>query len=504
MNLRDYQQHDMTKLKAAFKSFKSVLYQLSTGGGKTVVALHIIQGALGKGNITWFVVNRRRLVKQTSKAMTDAGIPHGIIASGFPETEATVQVVMIQSVVNRLDRLPLPRFLILDEFHNAKAATYEKVIQQIPDARILGLTATPCRLDGKPLNSIVQTMVTGKPLSWLIAEGYLCDVKIYAPPVGVEDVELKAQADGDYAIADIVDLMDKPTITGCAIQHYKNISPGKPALVFCASIKHAEHTAEAFRAAGINSESIDSTMATEKLDGIIGYFDDRQIDVVVSVDLVSEGFDLPCINTAIFLRHSASLRLVVQMIGRTLRPVYALGYDLATREGRLQAIAASDKPYAILLDHVGNIRRHDLLGLGLPEWDIEWSLDGEVKRKKPEESVVQVTQCDRCYYMHPPAKVCPNCGHCYEAKIRKMQAVIDEQLEEVRREELERIEKAEAQAAARAAKIAELAKQQKERSRMKREEWLCETLDDWQALAAQRGYKKGWAYMRYSLRGNQQ
>jgi len=483
LNLRDYQIHDMTKLKAAFKAFKSVLYQLSTGGGKTIVALHIVQGALSKQNITWFVVNRRRLVKQTSKAMTDAGIPHGIIASRFPETAATVQVVMIQSVVNRLDRLALAAFLIFDEFHNAKAATYEKLIRHIPDARILGLTATPCRLDGKPLDSIVQTMVTGKPTSWLIAEGYLCDVKIYAPPVGVEDVELKSQSYGDYAIADIIDLMDKPTITGCAIQHYKNISPGKPALVFCANIKHAEHTAEAFRAAGISCESIDSTMAADKLDSILADFAARKIDVVVSVDLVSEGFDLPCINTAVFLRHTASLRLIIQMIGRALRPVYAPGFDLTTKAGRLQAIAASDKPYTILLDHVGNIRRHDLMGLGLPEWDIEWSLDGEVKRKKPEESSVQVTQCDRCYYMHPPARICPNCGHCYEAKIRKMQEVIDAQLEEVKREELQKAER------------------ELDRIRMKREESRCHSLEDWQALAAKRGYKKGWAFMRYNLRG---
>lgn len=475
MQPRDHQIIDIIALQSALKRYKSVLYQLSTGGGKTVVACHIIKSALSKGNITWFVVNRRRLISQTSEALTASNIPHGIIAAGQQmDVSQQIQVVMIQTVINRLHLLPHPRLMILDEFHNAKSATYEMVISKLPEARILGLSATPCRLDNKPLNTIVQTMVTGKPLSWLISEGYLCDAKLYAPPVGVEDKTPKKQ-NGEFAAADIVEIMDKPTVTGCAIEHYQRIAAGQPALVFCASIKHAEHTAQQFRNAGISCESIDSTMTQDTLDKVLDWFKRGQLQVVISVDLVSEGFDLPSIAAAIFLRHTASLRLIIQMIGRALRPVYAEGYDLSNREGRLAAIAASPKPHAIILDHVGNIYRHELQGLGLPAWDIEWTLDGEVKRKREPEPTISITQCVKCSAVHAPAKSCPYCGHSYESKIR---AIIEQQegeLAAIKRDELER-------------------------KNRKTEERMCKTLADWQQIAKERGYKPYWAVLRHNAR----
>jgi len=483
LQARKYQERDIQKLREAFRTHRSVLYQLSTGGGKTVVALLIILGALSKGKTIWFIVNRRRLVKQTSAALHGAGIHHGIVASGFSmDVFAKVQVIMVQTVVNRLHKLPRPDFLIPDEAHNIRAATFQKVVDSFPEANILGLSATPCRLDGKGLNAVFNAMVTGPPLSWLIAEGYLCEARLYAPNVGAEDYQPRKMA-GEFVASEVGSFMDKPAITGCAISHYKNICGNKPALVFCATVQHAENTANLFKSAGFRSASIDGTMDDHELDGILSALGNKRMDVVTSCDLVSEGFDLPAITVAIFLRHTASLRLIIQMIGRALRPVYAPGYDLSTKEGRLKAIAASDKPFAIILDHVGNIIRHNLQGLGLPEYDIEWTLEGKTpgREKQDKEKDIKVKQCPGCYAVHPPAPICPYCKHVYVVSAREMEQLTGE-LVEIDRKRLEQIEADKARMFAR------------------REEGKCSTLEDFQALAKERGYNAGWAYHRFNAR----
>ncbi|NKW09461.1 hypothetical protein HGG76_06090 [Ochrobactrum tritici] len=174
--------------------------------------------------------------------------------------------------------------------------------------------------------------------------------------------------------------MSGTKIVGDVVKHYRMLAHKRKAIVFCVSIKHSLAMVEQFQAAGYRAAHIDGE--SQNRDELIRAFEDGRIEILSSVDLVSEGFDLPAIEVAILCRPTHSLSLFLQQIGRVLRPVYAPGYDLETQEGRIQAIAAGPKPYALILDHSANTIDKDKggRGHGLPDDDRDWTLAGR-KRK---------------------------------------------------------------------------------------------------------------------------
>ena len=496
---RDYQHRDIQQLRHHFRPVKfgglghrGVLYQLSTGGGKTAVAAFVIEGAFGKGIVTWFTVHRIELVRQASRTFTELGIPHGIIATGFtPDPFAMVQIGMVQTLVRQLGKHRPPGFIIPDECHHLRAKTFSAIIDYYPDAKLLGLSATPIRLDkqglGVQCGGHFNSMVSSIQLSELIAQGYLVMPIIYAPPIGA-DLTGNKKKFGDFNQAEDTAALDKPVVTGCCIEHYRRICDGAKAIIFCSSVKHAENTADQFNQAGYRAASLDGTMHENDRKNRVQAITNGKIHALTSVDLVSEGFDLPSLKVAIMLRRSASLSMILQMIGRVLRPEYAPGYDLSTVKGRLAAIAASDKPNAYIIDHVGNIRLHELEGLGLPEFDIEWTLDGEVKKRQgQQEASKKYKQCGGCYRVHPPAPKCPFCGFVYKVKGRELEQV-DGELQVVSPTD--------------PAIMKRLQQIEKDRAMFARmnEEKLCSSLEDFEALAEKRGYKKSWAVIRYNMK----
>jgi superfamily II DNA or RNA helicase len=393
---------------------------------------------------------------------------------------------MVQTLVRKLGKVKAPGFIIPDECHHLRAKTFSAIVDYYPDAKLLGLSATPCRLDGQGLGiecgGHFNSMVPSIPLSALIAQGYLVMPIIYAPPVGADFSNKKKF--GDFNQTEDTAALDKPKIIGNAIEHYRNICDKGKAIIFCASVKHAEHTAEQFNQAGYRAASLDGTMQESDRKGRVAAITDGRLHALTSVDLVSEGFDLPSLKVAIMLRRSASLSMILQMIGRVLRPEYAKGYDLSTIKGRLDAIAASDKPNAYVIDHVGNIRLHGLEGLGLPAFDIEWTLDGEVKRTKaPGESGPAWKQCESCYSVHAPAPICPRCGYVYQVQGRELEEVDGK---------LERIDPAEH------ARLEAIEKNRAMYARMD-EEKACRCYEDWKALGIKRGHSGSWAHIRYSV-----
>jgi len=495
---RDYQFRDIDTLRNHFRPVKhgglghrSVLYQLSTGGGKTAVAAFVVEGAGARKLRVLFLVHRAELTRQASQTFTAMGLEHGIIATGFtPDFFANIQVGMVQTVVKRLGKFPAPDLIIQDECHHLRAKTFSQIIDFYPKAKLLGLSATPIRLDkqglGVSCGGHFYSMVSSIPLSELIAQGYLVMPIIYAPPIGA-DLAGNKKKFGDFNQTEDTAALDKPVVTGCCIEHYRRICDGAKAIIFCSSVKHAEHTADQFNEAGYRAASLDGTMHENDRKGRVKAITEGRIDALTSVDLVSEGFDLPSLKVAIMLRRSASLSMILQMIGRVLRPEYAPGFDLTTISGRLAAIAASDKPNAYIIDHVSNIRLHELEGLGLPEFDIEWTLNGEVKRRQgSKDPAKQYRQCNSCYRVHPPAPKCPFCGFEYKTKGRELEQV-DGFLEQVNPQD--------------PAIIARLQKIEKDRAmfdRMK-EEKQCRSIEDWEALAEKRGHKKSWAQIRYNI-----
>lgn len=286
--------------------------------------------------------------------------------------------------------------ILVHNCHHASANTYQTVIKRWQKTKILGLTATPCRLDGRGLNDIFEAMVLGPTVGWLISNGYLAKPVYYAPAKSVDLSGVHITA-GDFNKHELEETFDKPTITGDAVAHYKKLAGDRQAICFCVSLAHSAHVVESFTAAGVRCEGIDGTMHRTRRRSVMDQFRVGETRVLVSVDLIGEGVDVPAVGAAILLRPTASLGLHLQQIGRALR-------------------IADGKPNAIILDHAGNLLRH-----GLAETEREWTLEGRKKgerRKKDEEPACR--QCEKCFRIFDGDK-CPECGTVREAKPREIE-----------------------------------------------------------------------------------
>ena len=406
VHLRPYQAEGVHRLRMAYGAGKrALLFVLATGGGKTICFAHITHGASSKGKRVLIVAHRRELIKQASRKLSEAGVEHGIIAPGFTPTRDPVQVASIQTLANRLDKIGHFDLIVIDEGHHSVAGTYAKLIASQPRAKLLLVTATPERLDGKGLGihagGCCDEIVLGPQSAELIEMGYLTPIRVFAPAHAPDLSGVKVRM-GDYEKAGLADAMSKPTIVGDAVAHYAQHSPGKPAVVFCVSVEHAKNVAETFRAAGWRAVAADGAMSKPEREAALGGLESGAVQVLCVCDLVSEGLDIVGISVVIILRATKSLVNFRQWIGRGLRPVYAKGMPLDTPEQRRAAIAASDKPACLVLDHAGCTLNH-----GMPDEDRPWSLDGRPKK----EGAPPVKQCKECGAIYRPAPVCPECGH---------------------------------------------------------------------------------------------
>ena len=448
ITLRPYQTNAIDEARQAYQGgARSVLFQLPTGGGKTITASTVVHGAAMKRNPVWWLTHRRELVAQASKTFYELGIPHGTVQAGhISDTTALVQVASIQTIARRIGQVPDPSLIVFDEAHHIGAASWDALFHAFPKAKILGLTATPWRLDGQGLGHWFDHMVEGPTTRQLIDEGSLCEFRLFAP--SAPDLAGIKMAAGDYQRGALAKAMDKPTIVGDAITHYTKLCAGKRAVVFAAGVENSKHIVAQFNAAGIPAEHVDGTMDAATRDAIVDRFRRGDTLILSNADLFGEGFDVPAIEAAILLRPTKSLSLYLQQVGRALRPM-------------------AGKAEAIILDHAGNSLTH-----GLPDDLREWSLDDREKRRKADPSEVSVRQCEECFFVYRPAPSCPQCGHAPKINVREIEQV-EGTLEEVKR----------------AAKV--------ERWNDERE---CVTLADWQELARRRGYKSGWARIRFEQR----
>lgn len=452
IELRPYQSQMLAETRQAYaQRHRAVLLCLATGGGKTITASTVVHGAAQKRNTTWWLTHRRELASQASQTFYDLGIPHGTIRAGHvSDPRALVQVGSIQTIARRLDQLPPPSLIVFDETHHIGAATWDAIFHRFPAAKILGLTATPWRLDGQGLGRWYSHMVTGPSTGELIDNGSLSPYRLFAP--ATPDLSGVATAQGDYQRGALAKAMDKPQIVGDAIGHYQNLCPGKRAVVFAAGVENSQHIAAQFNAAGIPAEHVDGSMANDARDAAVDRFRRGETLVLSNADLFGEGFDVPAIEAAILLRPTKSLSLHLQQVGRALRP-------------------APGKAEAIILDHAGNSLRH-----GLPDDDREWSLDDREKRSKAAPSEVPVRQCGECFFVYRPAPKCPQCGHAPPVQAR----------------EIEQVE----------GTLTELARAREQREK-RQQVGRAQTLEDFLRIAAERGYKPGWAHQMMRVRQGQ-
>jgi superfamily II DNA or RNA helicase len=409
LSLRDYQQTLVEQVRAVFRAGKRApLVVAPTGAGKTVLFSYITDGAAAKGRRVWILVHRSELLDQTSRTLAEIGVGHGLIAAGesMNQVEA-VQVASVQTLCRRLESVVPPDLIITDECHHSVAGTYKKITDAFPRALHLGVTATPERVDGRGLGEVFDCLIRGPEVADLMARGFLSRPAYFCPPPQFDASSIRTTA-GDFNRHDAEVVLDKPRIVGDAVAHYGRICPGAPAIAFCVSVAHAQHVAEAFRAAGFRAASIDGTLSDFERRDLIASLGDGRLHVLTSCEIISEGTDIPVVTTGILLRPTQSLGLHLQQVGRVLRPVYAKGMPTTTNEERLAAIAAGPKPRAVILDHVGNCLRH-----GLAEEQRDWSLDGQTAKKKKKrdgEAGDRVMQCKACFGTFLPASKCPHCG----------------------------------------------------------------------------------------------
>ncbi len=480
MQLRDYQERDLEQIRGKVRAgIRRILYKLATGGGKTVMVSSLAERTASNGKVFFFVVHRRELITQASNTFEHFGVPHGIIAPGYTETDDLVQVASIDAVVSRMTkgRIYTPDVISWDEAHHCASPKWVKVSEKIgnPKTIHIGLTATPERLDGRGIDNMFSDMIQGPETADLIEDGYLCPFRHFEPPSRVDVSKVKI-VDGDYYQPQLRDLVDHPAVVGDVIEHYRKHTPNMRAVVFCVGIEHSKHVAAAFQAAGINAQHIDGKNSTQRTHALAA-FAANEVKVITNCDIISEGFDVPAMEVVIMLRPTESLTLYLQQAGRALRPVYAKGFDLNTRQGRIDAIAASSKPTAIIMDHAGNRHRH-----GAVDARRTWLLQGRRRSVESEGGafVPPIRQCPKCFAVHPPAPKCPSCGHAYEVE-SIMPDVIKGELQEVTGEE---------------ATTAFIKRQ------LNIEIAKADSLDALMQIAAHRGYKTGWAIKRWEIHPN--
>lgn len=421
IKLRPDQELLVSQTREQLRIHRCVLMQAPTGFGKTVVVTHMLHNVKSKGKRAIFCVHRQELLDQTIATFRAFNLPHGIIAAGYtPHLQQQIQIASIDTLRARLQagwRIPATDLFAIDEAHHAVSKSWSTVKAYFSQAKVIGASATPSRLDGRGLASEFQAMVCGPSVAELMEMGNLSRYRAFAP--SSPDLQGVHTRMGDFVKAETAAVMDKPTITGDAVAHYLKLARDKRAIVFCISIEHSRHVVEKFRASGVMAWHLDGETDKGERRQAVEAFRRGEITVLSNVDLVAEGFDLPSAEVCIMLRPTKSLAMYLQQAGRVLRP-------------------APGKT-ALILDHAGNIARH-----GLPDDDRQWSLDGRQSRRAAatDEAVMPVRQCPRCYACHRPAPVCPSCGWQYETQTRQVEQV-DGHLEEIDVEAQRRERKAE-------------------------------------------------------------
>jgi DNA repair protein RadD len=396
--LRPYQQQGVDEIRAHFANGVSrVCYQLPTGGGKTIAFAFVVAAAVAKGSRVLVLVHRIELVEQIAATLDRFGVEYGLIVAGYPAvSEAPVQIASVYTLVRRLDTIGEFDLVVLDEAHHAVASTWRDILNAVPRAKALGVSATPERSDGKGLDDIFEALVLGPTMRWLIDEGHLAQYVAYGPEKAPDLKRIKVTA-GDFNIGALAGAMGDKVVIDAAVSEYKRLCPDAPGIAFCVDIDHSKKVAQAFCDAGVRAAHVDGETPREERRDLIASLADGRVQVLANCGLISEGLDVPGVVAAILLRPTMSRALYLQQVGRALRP---------------------GKPRAFILDHAGSVLRH-----GLPDAPYEWSLEG---RPKEDRSRDRSRQCESCgAFSAYTATCCSECGRAFLVRETKAPEKID-------------------------------------------------------------------------------
>lgn len=346
-----------------------------------------------KNNVL-FLVHRKELIDQIRNTLTMNDVDMKFVNLG-----------MVQTVVRRLEKTSEPALIIIDESHHVLANSYKKIINHFSNAKVVGFTATPVRINGGGLGDINDILIEKVNVKWLIENQFLAPYKYFAPEI-VQTETLDIKRTGEFDMTGLDDQFNKRMIWGDVIKHYQKLADGEQAILYASSIYQSEKMAASFNAAGISSAHIDGKTPKPIRDDIIKQFREGEIKVLCNLDLIGEGFDVPDCSTVIMLRPTQSLSLYIQQSMRGMR----------YRTGKT----------AIIIDHVGNVNR-----FGLPDMERKWSLEAK-KGSNSNKAEAPVKICPDCFMTVLSTNIkCSHCGHEFKVEVKPMQVDEAAELQEI-------------------------------------------------------------------------
>lgn len=365
--LRPYQAELIASAREQYRQgHRSILIVLPTGGGKTRVGSEFVRGAVAKGGRVLWLAHRRELIAQAHGRLVADGCGRvGVVAASLPQLTdhgAPVQVASLQTLASR-GQLPEASLVVFDEAHHYVASEWHEVARKYAHATRLGLTATPQRSDGVGLGDLFTSLVVGATIPELTEQGFLVKCEVQAPDKFLRGHLAKTPAEAW-------------------------VQAGRPrSVVFCRSLAHSEEVITELRAVGARAADIDGSTPSELRESRLKAFHKGELDVIVNVFVLTEGWDCPAAECCILARPTKSPSVFLQMVGRVLRP-------------------AEGKKRALLLDLPGCTW---LPEIGLPDDEREYSLDGTGIKKPVEKSPIR--QCNSCGLVsRAGASVCQHCG----------------------------------------------------------------------------------------------
>lgn len=407
-------------------------------------------------NRVMFLIHRREVLDQAVKTFKNQEVNSDLLTAG-----------MVQTLTRRVDRLPVPDVILVDEAHHALAKSYQNILNNFPKAIVLLFTATPHRTGRQQLDQIADDIIVGQSIHELTEKGFLAPFIYFQPPNDFDEKALKRGSTGDYTAESMQEAMSTK-IFGHIVKQYKRIANGKQAVVYTYSVGSAIKIATEFNSVGISAVEVDGTTSKEKRDRAVRKFRDQQLKILVNVNLFTEGVDLPNVDCVIMARPTASLALYLQFSMRCLNP----------RPGKT----------AIIIDHANNFKK-----FGYPDDDRDWKQaikSGKQKSKTLlKDPGLSIVTCDYCFAVVKAADVkdgkCPICGKPIKAHEAKPVSDVDlVEATKARKEHIKKIIQDQVMTNVVDKSVSEL-----------------KSMSELVAYGKLHGYKPGWAYFMAKKKG---
>lgn len=349
-----YQQEMKHHVFTKWDRMENVMVQMPTGTGKTILFASIVKDIrnwiiqTGSHSHILILAHVRELIQQAADKLKKRGIDSGIIMSGIPQDlNKIVQVASIQTFMSPRNRERMAKekfdYIIIDEAHHCMAPRYQTLWEFFPSSKKLGVTATPWRMDHSGFSSIFDDIVISHPIEWFVKEGYLSNYD-YISIAPNSDIQHEINSidrfgvDGDYLEEELINRFDKDSIRAKLYESYRQFCQGKKGIIYAINRQHAANIKMTYKAHGVNIEMIDGTTPKAVRESLLADFKSGSLQVLVNVNIFSEGFDCPDIEFIQLARPTKSLSMFLQQIGRGLR-------------------ISKDKDKSLILDNVGLYNR---------------------------------------------------------------------------------------------------------------------------------------------------